>query len=558
MIARSAWQVRARVAGRAPAVLLASLLVAALVGWVSLHYLQDRLFGGTSCAQPVPLSIAAAPSIASAVRAVSRKPSTRTCYRAQVRAVPSATMLNDMRTGLAAPATQVWIPESTWWLRQAQIRGIPNAPAKGTSIASSPVVAAVTENAAASLNWPFAPLTWTKLLGPDATRVAIGAVDPAVDPVSMMGLLQIAAIAAKTGRPGTTDVALLTRLATHVVPDPTALRRRLPGGGPDASLDGLLGSEQEVLQHNAERPAHALVAVYPDGAVPALDYPFVVLPGADRAQLRAAQQFLASLLTPKAVAELSAYRLRPPDGRPVAAPADGRTSRASLPPVPLPAEPVIDRALELWSEVNLGTRLLAVVDVSGSMNQRVGSGGTRLDATVQAAGQLFGRLRETTDFGLWTFSTRLDGDRAYREALPVGPLYRQEAQTRAALSALRAQPDGGAGLYDTVLAAYQNGRQGWMPGRINLVVLVTASRNDDSAGGIALDKLLAELAGLNDPQRPLQIITVGIGPDVDAAALAKIAAATGGRSYRTDGNDLGRMLLDVMSQQFESVRRGHR
>jgi hypothetical protein len=208
--------------------------------------------------------------------------------------------------------------------------------------------------------------------------------------------------------------------------------------------------------------------------------------------------------------------------------------------------------------VNLGTRLLAVVDVSGSMNQPVGNGGTRLDATIQAAGQLFGRLRETTDLGLWTFSTRLDGDHAYREVLPVRPLYQQEAQTRAVLSTLRAQPNGGAGLYDTVLAAYQNGRQGWMPGRVNLVVLVTASRNDDSAGGIGLDKLLAELTGLNDPQRPLQIITVGIGPDVDAAALAKIAAATGGRSYRTDGNDIGRMLLDVLSQQFESVRRGHR
>ena len=102
------------------------------------------------------------------------------------------------------------------------------------------------------------------------------------------------------------------------------------------------------------------------------------------------------------------------------------------------------------------------------------------------------------------------------------PLYQQEAQTRAALSALRAQPNGGAGLYDTVLAAYQNGRQGWMPGRVNLVVLVTASRDDD------------------------------------AAALAKIAAATGGRSYRTDGNDIGRMLLDVLTQQFASVRQGHR
>ena len=37
---------------------------------------------------------------------------------------------------------------------------------------------------------------------------------------------------------------------------------------------------------------------------------------------------------------------------------------------------------------------------------------------------------------------------------------------------------GGTGLYDTTLAAYQEARRTWMPGRINIVLIATDGRND--------------------------------------------------------------------------------
>jgi Mg-chelatase subunit ChlD len=94
------------------------------------------------------------------------------------------------------------------------------------------------------------------------------------------------------------------------------------------------------------------------------------------------------------------------------------------------------------------------------------------------------------------------------------------------------KPRGGTGLYDTTLAAYRDARRHWTPGRINLVLVMTDGRNEDEES-IGRSRLLAELAELQDPRRPLPIVFIGLGKDVDPDELETIAEVTGGQVFRS-------------------------
>ena len=62
------------------------------------------------------------------------------------------------------------------------------------------------------------------------------------------------------------------------------------------------------------------------------------------------------------------------------------------------------------------------------------------------------------------------------------------------------------------------------------MIVMTDGRNEDPRG-ISRADLLAELAKLQDPRRPIPLIGVGIGPDADKAELDQLTAATGGQAF---------------------------
>jgi hypothetical protein len=200
--------------------------------------------------------------------------------------------------------------------------------------------------------------------------------------------------------------------------------------------------------------------------------------------------------------------------------------------VPLPQTAEVDSVLQQWAGANLSSRVQVLIDVSGSMNALVpGTSKSRMDITLAAAERGMGLFKPTTLLRISTFSTKLDGDKDYREILPMAPAREQLAGgALSKLRAIRATPNGQTGLYDSVLAAYRAARKEWEPGRLNLVVLMTDGRNEDPQG-IDRPTLLAELGKLRDPRRPLSIVAIGIGPDVDRAELDQLAGASGGKAF---------------------------
>ena len=77
------------------------------------------------------------------------------------------------------------------------------------------------------------------------------------------------------------------------------------------------------------------------------------------------------------------------------------------------------------------------------------------------------------------------------------------------------------------------------PEKVNSVLLITDGKNEDE-NGIDLNTLLAELAKMDDPTKPVPVIMIGFGPDTDLAAMQQIAQATKGAAYSASKpEDLG-------------------
>jgi Bacterial extracellular solute-binding protein/von Willebrand factor type A domain len=506
-----------------PVALLSVALVAVLAGWAATSYLE-RTRSDPACTQRTSLRIAVAPSIAGPAQEVGQRLAARDrCLDVVVSARESADVVRDLtgaaaRAGADAGPPDAWLPESTLWLRRARDAGAFQVPAEGVSVASTPVVLALDERSAARLGWPRRALDWKGLVAAEQPPVPVVVPDPAISPLGFGALLGIRALA--SDRPGAA-AAIMRRLAARTV----AMGGEAPPlpTGPGADEAAVVSTEQEVL-----RGGTGQVAVYPPRPVPGPDYPYAVL--SSSGSQAGAAAFLRLVLADEGVDALTAAGLRTATGGPpAAAQPKGRIRATGYPPAPVPAQPEAAALLNAWGGVHISARMLAVLDISGSMDAQVpGTGDTRLSATVKAAQGGVGLLLGTTEIGIWTFSTDLDGDRDYREVVPVGPVGPRRAEIVQRLGQVRVKPNGATGLYDTTLAAYRDGERNWTAGRINLVLVLTDGK-DDNASGIGRAELLRELAALQDRKRPLPILFIGVGPDIDPAELNQIAEATGGR-----------------------------
>ena len=250
-------------------------------------------------------------------------------------------------------------------------------------------------------------------------------------------------------------------------------------------------SEQSLwtaLASSASQPG--VVAVYPTSRGTVLDYPYLAL--GDRAgSAESAGRLLDALRAPAGQEILRDAGFRDASG----------TAGRQLKEIPLlrgarpvvaevPSADAVEHAVNALAAVNLGTRLLAVIDVSGSMAEPVPSAGgaRRIDLVKKAAGNGLALYDDRAEIGLWTFSTDLTPTTDYRELVPIGPLgarpggHSGREMLARSIGGVAPVRGGSTGLYDTVLAAVRTVRAGWQPGRVNSVVVLTDGENDDPAG----------------------------------------------------------------------------
>jgi hypothetical protein len=213
--------------------------------------------------------------------------------------------------------------------------------------------------------------------------------------------------------------------------------------------------------------------------------------------------------------------------------------------------------MQAWSRLSLGIRMLTLLDISGTMAEPIAPGVTRLQATARTAQGGLSMMSDDTELGVWAFSTKLRGNRDWRELVPVGPLgERIGSATRrqkvlSSLALVRPKVTGDTGLFETLTAAYREMTLSYKPEFINTVLLFTDGKGNDDPGGPTLASTQAALRAITDPGRPVQIIMIGVGRNVDTRELRRIAAAVRGAVYVAESPDqIVKIFLSAMSRRL--------
>jgi hypothetical protein len=418
---------------------------------------------------------------------------------------------------VAATGADVWIPDDGSWagaaanlpLARPGEDGKPGPAGAGTVVAQSPIYM-VTDAAtagkirAAGDSW----LALADLLGQGDAGVKLVVRDPGN---AGEGLVGAGAMAETVWIKEDMDASALVLSKAYET------AKTITGGDPAVpSAAGEVGLIPEYalvpLVPSLERDA-AIIAGK-DYAV-SLRYTWFPLTSAadDPAKAGALVDVLDALSQPAGTAAITAAGLRNPRAAEPNAPPPGAQQ---LPP--LAAKPMdvlkphhIDHVLATWYIQDRRTDLLMVVDASGSMDDPApGSRTPLMELVKQGCRSLEDLLPDDSRVGLWEFGVQLDPPRDYRPLLPPAALDAPHRQaTVNACGRLNAHSTG-TGLYDTILAAYNAGKQTYRPGVPNRVLVFTDGVNEDTSS-ISLAQLKSNLAKAHDPQRPVNLSLVIFG-----------------------------------------------
>ncbi|MFJ2027396.1 substrate-binding and VWA domain-containing protein [Streptomyces sp. NPDC087897] len=574
-------------ARRRRTVVTATLLVLSVATGTAVAAKGGLLSFSESCEDSaVHLSVVASPDIAPAVRSIAgraRADEVRAdgrCLVVEVRARDAHKVADALAAGDTEPDFQVWLPDSELWLERAKGlgEGVPVSPSD--SVASSPVAVAMVPSASKALDWPAKTYTWAELvartLGSD--RIRLGAADPARSATGLLALSGIGASSARQGGDSDTRVAETAKVLAERMSDGDAqvletLARSTSGaeeGNPKRN-QAVLISEQAAFTHNAEATGGGkLDLFYPEDGTPLLDYPYTLVnePELSIQESRAALRFMNLLGDEAARSTFAEHGFRAGDGSArdsLVAAAGGRKPQPyAEPAAEAPSAEELRKTLGMWTITVQSARLTTVVDASGSMATLVpGRGRSRMDVTKESLIQALDQFTPNDEIGLWEFATTLDGEKDYRRLMPTkrlgdpaagGATHREKLT--AAFARLRPVPGGATGLYDTVLASYQEARSTYVKGKFNALVVLTDGSNQDE-DGISRSTLVAELKELVDPERPVPVIAIAVGPDADREEVAEIARVTGGDGYEvSDPADIQAVILRAIMTAGQNGRAG--
>ncbi|GAA2636815.1 substrate-binding and VWA domain-containing protein [Dactylosporangium fulvum] len=566
---------------------IAGGLVAALVG--AGGFIVWNQFVKHRCTGSVTATIVASPSTATLIEGLAAKwadtgPTVAgQCARVAVSARDTATTAQalgtewDDKTGLPP---DVWVPDSTAWVRRASTAAIAERmmPDLQPSLARTPSVLAMPKPMAEALGWPGGELSWQDVINkvaadpqgwakydkPEWGAFKFGMSDPLQ---STAGLLALMAIldGNDDGEVTPDEQATLAKLKQERAVYTSTTSQLLDGLGQadrqsaDAAMryvSAFPALEQDVLTYNRADPKVPLVAVYPSNGSADADNPYLILdaPWAQKDRQDTATSFLAFARGPEGRKVFLDAGFRDPNrvgGEPLSGNAAFSVKLRTVPRAVLLPESV-KQSMDSWTALTRPTNVLLVLDVSGSMAEQVpGTGKTRMQLAKEAARGAVQLFDGEVAAGLWVFSTRQNGVQDYRQLIPIGRVADQVAgkprreQLTAAIDRLTAVGD--TGLYDTAAAAQQAVVEAYKPGATNLVVLMTDGKNDDSTGGLTLDALRTRLEANATSDKKVPIVTVGYGNDADFAALQEISRVSGGALYTSKtAFDINEVLMTAI------------
>jgi Ca-activated chloride channel family protein len=472
------------------------------------------------------------------------------------------------------PAPDVWVPESSAWVRKASAdadaeRIMPDLP---PSLARTPIVIAMPRPLAEAAKMLDTPLTWLQIVDklspskgwqtyqhPEWGAFKVGLSDPQD---STPGLLALMAISdtnddgeiSPAEQSKLLDLKKVIAVKTNSTDDIlTGLRAAMDQGQTNALtyVSAFPALEQDVLAYNLSQPKMPLVAIYPDDGIAEADFPYLVLNAkwSNTTRKDVATAFGRFARGPQGKAAFQAAGFRDPNRIPGPAmtAANGVTDKLTGLPRAVLLPESVQHAAATWTAITRPTNLLLVFDTSGSMGTEVlGTGKTRLDLTKAAALGALDLFDDSAQVGAWEFSTVVNG-KDYRQLLPLAPLAKNRDQVVKSINNLQA--GGNTGLYNTTAAACQYVAANYMANATNLVVLLTDGADDNNvAGGLTLDALINTLTTTcGNAQKPVKVITIGLGTNTNSEILRSISAATKAPAFASPNTfDVSQVVLSAI------------
>ena len=368
---------------------------------------------GGACVEPVTVTVASAPEVTPAVQLAADAVSDE-CTTYEISATPA-------RDGAAAieagRVPDVWVPDSAdWAARITEHRSGDSAftladlappaeepPVEQTaagwtslgSVATTPVVLAVGADPSAG-NDVTPDMTWRDMF---TTSVAIQMAQPSTNSASRLAL-----DAARGAVPAETDdyidlgqrMIFLSRFAAES--DTAAFGSEDPATGDVVPFPV---SEQRLATYVEGNPSSGLRPVIPSGGTPELTYPMYARAGAPDDVASAVERLYEATQSDEVLAALSdaGFRTSAAPG-PTINEVQADAYEASVLPEP-------ERAIattRLWDTLRLDMRMLAAIDVSGSMRWEAGDS-TRVELTQRSTQDALAILPDGSQIGAWGFST---------------------------------------------------------------------------------------------------------------------------------------------------------
>jgi ABC-type sulfate transport system substrate-binding protein len=539
-------------------VAIATVLVLTVAGGTAAAAKSGLLSFGSSCQDdPVRLKLAASPDMAPALTAAAKRArqenitSDGRCVAITVSASDSYKMADTLLAG-RKPDAQVWVPDSDVWVQRLTADGAATQVTPAGSVASTPVGVAMVPTAAKALGWPKKTYSWIELAGATLQddSLKLGAADPSRSATGLLALTRLSTAAGAIKGGDTQAAAMMKTLSERTSDSDSQVLDTLPRdssgteqGNPKRN-QALVLTEQAAFAYNSSADNGGnLDMFYPKDGSPRLDYPYTLV---DQTKLstdesRAAIRFMTYLRRPEQHRLLQKHGFRTSDDEAPAAVverAGGTSPQPYAEPTVQPAsDAALQEALGMWTITVQSARLTTVVDASSSMSEPVPkTGQSRMDVTKGSLLQALATFTPEDEIGLWEFSTKLDGDKDYRVLVPTERLGdrkgtgTQRDKLSAAFSNLQPVPNGATGLYDTTLAAYKAATASYVKGKFNALVVLTDGVNQDP-GSISRGRLIDELQKLTNPERPVPLIMIAVGPDADREEAEQIAKATGGSGH---------------------------
>ncbi len=198
-------------------------------------------------------------------------------------------------------------------------------------------------------------------------------------------------------------------------------------------------------------------------------------------------------------------------------------------------------SIENASQTTDPMAVVLAIDTSGSMQAQDKSGQTSMEAAKTAAMDFISRLSEEDRVAIYSFNN---------EPILNFDFSTDHAAAADVVNGLAAKPNAATRLYDTVLETVKKTAE--IPKGRRAIILLTDGKDEKAGGKCSTCSSSDVIDAATTKAIRVPIYTIGVGPQVDARELGRMAGLTGGRSLLASSLDELPGFYQIIASQLKN------